>query len=297
MKRKNKTSLLKNIIKTLPVLFSGVAVFYVGLLIKDIELPTVLPVNDVQVIGELSFIDKNEVELTVNNYVTGGYFTVDLNVIRERLMHNPWIKNVSLRRQWPASVDVLIDEQVPVAYWNNDGYISDLGEVFKPGKIDTTLSLPKLSGPEGHHNNVWKFMNVLYQEMALLEYEVVRLNLDDRRAWQLVIAGYSAAEQPGVENAVSENNRIDVKLGRFDTEKRLQRFVRILPALTVGVGAANIKLTKGSIKVIDMRYPNGFAVQMTKNKNAQNINILHNQKYSHNFALLHRDAKVKIGEA
>lgn len=258
MKRKNKNSLIKKVIKILPAVLGSVAVVYLGLFIKNIEIPTVLPVKDVEVIGVLSFLDRNKIELMVKSNISGGYFTVNLNNIREKLIKQPWIKNVSLRRQWPASLDVIITEQTPVAYWNHDGYISDAGEVFKPEKIDNKLNLPKLNGPEGHHINVWKFMNVLYQEMALLEFEVVRLDLDDRRSWQMVVSEYKNTEGKNSDGAM---NYIDVKLGRFETEKRLKRFVRILPSLAVGHGSANNALTNKNIKVIDMRYPNGFAVQ------------------------------------
>lgn len=259
MKRKNKTSLLKNILKTLPVLVAGVAVIYLGVLIKDIEVPTMLPVNDVQVVGELSFLDRDEIEAIVMDKIDGGYFTVDLNEIRNTLTQDPWVNDVSLRRRWPAGLNVIIDEHEPVAYWNDDGYINESGEVFKPENMDVSLNLPKLNGPEGHHKNVWKFMNELYQEMALLEYEVVRLKLDDRRAWQLVITGNANAE---TDNLAGRD--ISVRLGRFDTEKRLRRFVRILPALTAEYGLAAGELTENNIKVIDMRYPNGFAVQKSE---------------------------------
>ncbi len=281
MKRKNKTSLLKNIFKTLPVLLGVVVVFYAALFLKNIEVPTVLPVKNVQVPGEMYFLDKEAVKLTVKNNISGGYFTVDLNNVREILLQEPWIKNVSLRRQWPASLDVLIDEQVPVAYWNNDGYISEKGDVFKPVFIDKELNLPNLNGPEGQHNNVWKFMNTLYKETALLNYEVVRLKLDDRRAWQLVIAGHYG----------EENAQIEVKLGRFDTEKRMQRFVSILPALTIKNG-----LLGNNIKVIDMRYPNGFAVQMTDRQMIEKTNS-QTEKFPHNIVYEHHHATVQRREA
>jgi cell division protein FtsQ len=238
-----------------------VALVYLGLLVKDVEIPTVLPVDDVVVIGELNFVDKEKLASIVKSKIDGGYFTVDLNGIRVSLMQQPWIKNVSLRRQWPATLDVIITEQTPVAYWNDDGYINDSGEVFKPEKISRQLNLPTLNGPEGHHNNVWKFMNVLYQEMALLEFEVVRLDLDERRSWQMVVSKY---ENSADVTAKAAAQKIDVKLGRFETEKRLKRFIRILPSLTVGHAHADKILTNKNIKVIDMRYPNGFAVQMTE---------------------------------
>ena len=255
MRKKSKPSLFKKTLKTLPVLFSVIAVVYLGLLIRNIELPTVLPVTDVQVKGELNFLNKEEIKVLVMKNISGGYFTVDLKNIREFLLHQPWVKNVSLRRKWPAGLNVFIEEQVPIAYWNDNAFLSENGDVFKPGTINKKLNLPALNGPEGQHDNVWKFMNILYKETAMLNYQVVRLNLDDRRAWQLVLA----------ESAAFEDARIEIKLGRFDTEKRLQRFVHILPALTIMHGIKKSNFKESKIKVIDMRYPNGFAVQTAEN--------------------------------
>ncbi len=258
MKKRNKKPPFKNIAKTLTVLSGVVAVFYAAQLIKEFEVPDILPVNDVQVKGDLTFLDKNEISLTVKNNISGGYFTVDLNHVREILLQQPWIQQVSLRRRWPVGVSVYVKEQKPVAYWNDEGYISETGDVFKPASVNKKLSLPKLRGPEGQHNNVWKFMNVLYQEMVVLNYEVKRLHLDDRRAWQLVIASNTNTERADFDND------INVRLGRFDTEKRMQRFVRILPALTTEMKHEDKKIKDRKIKVIDMRYPNGFAVQMNE---------------------------------
>ncbi len=264
MRKKSKASLFKKTVKTLPVLFSVMAVVYAGLLIRDIEFPVVLPVTEVLVKGKLNFIDKEEIKVLVKKKLSGGYFTVDLTTIRENLLHKPWVKNVSLRRKWPASLTVFIEEQVPVAYWNNDAYLSENGDVFKPETIDLTLNLPNLNGPAGQHDNVWKFMNVLYKETAMLNYEVVRLNLDERRAWQLVIVETADLDTIDLEQADSKNTEIKIKLGRFDTEKRLQRFVHILPALTIGDGIKKSDYAASKIKVIDMRYPNGFAVQSSE---------------------------------
>jgi cell division protein FtsQ len=247
-------------VKAVPVLVMGLAVVYGVLFIKDLDIPTVLPLEHIEVAGELDFLDKDEITAQVKNSIIGGYFSADLHAVRKVLLQNPWVKDVSLRRQWPESITVTIEEQAPVAYWNENSYINVSGEVFTPPVIDRELNLPVLNGPEGHHDNVWKFMNVLYQEMALLDVEVVRLDLDDRRAWQLVISTNidDAYEDDASKDAVQTNNNIDVKLGRFDTEKRLKRFIRILPALAVTHHAAG-----DIIKTIDMRYPNGFAVKMS----------------------------------
>ncbi len=278
MKRKNKPSLIKRIMRTLPVLMASVAVIYLAVLVKNIDVPTVLPVSDIQVSGKLNFVDKNEIKALVKQNIMGGYFTVDLAGIRALLLQKPWVKNVSLRKKWPASLNVFVEEQVPIAYWNKNAFLSEKGDVFKPADIDKRLNLPRLNGPQGQHHHVWQFMNILYRETALLNYEVVHLNLDERRAWQLII----------VEQNENRNNRIDVRLGRFDTEKRLQRFVRILPALSTEYGRASIDgFAENKIKVIDMRYPNGFAVQMdgkslTKNKHFQIFSLAKHYKNNNN---------------
>ncbi len=287
MKTKNTVSLLGKAVKMLPLFAATVAVIYAGVLLRDVSFPTVLPVNDIHVTGELHFLDKEKIKAAVKNNVAGGYFTVDLNRIREMLQQEPWIKSVALRRQWPASLNVLINEQKPVAYWNNKAYINQSGEVFKPEVIDKNLNLPTLSGPEGRHDNVWKFMNVLYREMALLEYEVVSLELDDRRAWQLVISG------PDLDN----NSRIDVRLGRFDTEKRLKRFIHVLPALTSGFEQGETRLLAKNIRSIDMRYPNGFAVQLKQQEETRSSYFLYNQNNSHSFVAEHAYAEAQMSEA
>lgn len=264
MKKNNKTSFFKKIVKTIPVFF-GVAVFaYMIFLVRTIEVPTMLPIDEINIVGELKHLDKGKIEQVVAGNISGGYFTVDLNDVRDILLQQPWLKSVSLRRQWPASVNIFIEEQTPIAYWNDDSYLSDNGEIFKPESIDKKLNLPVLRGPNGQHENVWQFMNVLYKEMALLDYEVVRLALDNRRAWQLEISSLYGEEAA----------RISIKLGRFDTEKRMQRFIDLLPALTADSG-----LMSNKIKVIDMRYPNGFAVQMTDENNLKINSVSHDSAH------------------
>ncbi|MBL4711917.1 MAG: cell division protein FtsQ/DivIB [Gammaproteobacteria bacterium] len=239
MKRKKTSFQFINIIKKLPILLAVVVVCYTVVLLKTIEFPTLLPVTDIQVKGQLNYLDKKEIRSMVQGAINGGFFTMDLKNVRELLMEKPWVDNVSLRKMWPARLDVIVEEKTPIAYWNGDAYLSEKGNVFKPTSIDNNLNLPGLKGPEGQHDNVWKFMNVLYKETARLNYEVVRLALDERRAWRLTIAEKD-----------NEKNQIDIKLGRYETDKRLQRFVRILPTLITQDG-----FVENKVRAIDMRFP------------------------------------------
>ncbi len=275
-KNKSKTRVAATSItffKTLFMFSFVIAVVYAGILLRQFDMPEILPLETIEVKGDFQFLDKNKIVSLLEQNIDGGYFTVDLTGLRELLMQQAWIKNVSLRRQWPAGINVYVEEKRPVAYWNQDAYLSESGDIFQPEKRINNLMLPVLSGPDGHHADVWKFMNVLYSEMALHDYQVIRLDLDERRAWQMVIAtDVSALMNTSGE---FEDKGIMVKLGRFETEKRLQRFIRVLPVLIantqdmndgIDLPAANKTSDKKIISVIDMRYPNGFAVQLSSRR-------------------------------
>jgi len=224
--------------------------------VSDYEMPIVLPIEQVEVKGELTFIDEEQVRAIVSENISGGYFTLNLDDLHALLQSQAWIETVSLRRQWPAKLNVYIVEQTPVAYWNDDAYINDKGVVFRPVNIDRSLQIPGFYGPEGQHQAVWRFMNELYREMALLEFEVIRLSMDERRAWQLEVRRGIDTDNDEHGDGDTQASVLKVKLGRFDTDKRLQRFVEVLPALSSGKGVLD-----GGIELIDMRYPNGFAVK------------------------------------
>ena len=283
----NNVPMYKNMIKTLPFVVGVVMLAYLALIIKDVEVSTVLPIAEVEVRGELAFINKGEIQSIIEDNISGGFFTVDLNRVREIVSQQPWIENVSLRRRWPDALEVFVEERKPIAFWNKDGYISENGHVFRPESIDKKLNLPALEGPDGQHNNVWKFMNVLYKEISLLNYTVTSLELDERRAWQLKIE-----KNVGVGDEEIRSG-INVRLGRFDTEKRLRRFVRILPEL-----ASKKEFADNKINVIDMRYPNGFAVQMVANEVVTSIKPvvdkmaimkkIYQQNVAHDFASMQK---------
>ena len=130
-------------------------------------------------------------------------------------------------------------------------------------------------------------MNVLYKEMSLLNYTVTSLELDERRAWQLKIEKNVGVGDEEVSSGIS------VRLGRFDTEKRLRRFIRVLPELT-----SKKEFADNKINVIDMRYPNGFAVQMVANEAVTSIKPvidkmaimkkIHQQNVAHDFASMQK---------
>jgi len=209
----------------------------------------ILPIEKVEIEGEFKNISHDNFRDQVVAVIDGGYFSLDLDAMRTALISLPWVDDVSVRRQWPSSLHIKVTEKRAVAYWNDNAMISDRGDVFKPEIISRQLSLPKLNGPEGLHNKVWMFLTAINKDFSAMGFEVVDLNLDERRAWSL--------------HFVSENvtEKIEVKMGRDHADNRLVRFVRVFSNMN--------KLDLKNIAVIDLRYPNGFAMKIKNNITAR----------------------------
>lgn len=218
-----------------------------GWWLNEFDFNDIAPIENVEIEGAFENIAHDAFKNEVVAVIDGGYFALDLGAMKTTLLALPWVDDVSVRRQWPSSLHIKVTEKRAVAYWNDDAMISDQGEVFKPAVINDNWSLPRLKGPKGLHNKMWQFLLAANKDFSAMGFEVVDLNLNDRRAWSLHFLLKDAAD------------KIELKLGRDHAENRLVRFVRVFS----NIDALNLK----NIETIDLRYPNGFAMR-EKNNNA-----------------------------
>ncbi len=196
---------------------------------------TVVSPDQVRIEGQFKHLSTDEVQHRIAPKLVGGYFSIDLQAVRTEVQKLPWVQDVSVRRQWPSGLLITVQEKTAVAYWNDDALLSSEGKVFHPVHIERDMALPQLAGPQGMQQSVWQFMDRLQPAFAALDRQVEKLVLDPRRAWQIHLADGTL-----------------IRLGRNQSEQRLQRFLKVFampnaPAL-------------GEAVVVDMRYPNGFAM-------------------------------------
>src|SRR5215470_6594057 len=74
--------------------------------------------REVVVTGTLAHVGPAELELVVRRELSGTFFTMNLENARASLAKLPWVRNVSLRRQWPQRLEVSVEEHVPFGRWN-----------------------------------------------------------------------------------------------------------------------------------------------------------------------------------
>ena len=198
--------------------------------------PHTLPIRLVRVDGEFRHLSPAALQARAENVVRGGFFNVNVEVIRSAMLQESWVSEVTVQRIWPDELSLHVQEQVAVARWGEDVLLNEQGRPFKPDAGTLPGNLPVLHGPSGAESEVLARFRSLQRAFAPHHLSVVDLRLSERRSWSFTLAG-----GPSVD------------LGRSDIAARVERFVAYVPAFLAG------DLTR--MDVVDMRYTNGFAVR------------------------------------
>jgi cell division protein FtsQ len=222
--------LLRSIANSL-ITFSVLAMLY-GVIYFAVHLPGLFPLQSVSLSAAPERVDAAGVLQTIRNEVQGNLFTVDIERLRQSLEKLPWVRSASIRREFPHSLEVQLEEYQPLARWNDSAMVDSQGEVFV---AQSDMVLPDFVGQDGTAAEVTQRYEQFSRQLAGLGLEVNRLVLSPRHAWQLKL-----------------NNGMVLELGREDVRQRLARFVEAYPY--------SLEAIQGKVKYVDLRYSNGFAV-------------------------------------
>jgi len=231
------TTLLRSHVRTLSglVLLSLLAIA-MTLGMRWMSDPYRFPLSVVKVTGDFRYLQKQQLQAAVAPHAQGNFFTVDVEAVRSAAAGLPWVHKASVQRIWPATLHLRVEEQQPIARWGERGLLNRYGESFFPEHPEVVGgALPWLAGPEGQEERVLQGYQRIARTLAQLGVQATRVELDNRRAWHLQLAG-------GVR----------LELGRADAWKRLQRFVVAYPGVFAGRLA--------ELQQVDLRYSNGFSV-------------------------------------
>lgn len=227
-------------------------------LVWVIRLPYFV-VDTVQIEGvnqdALVSVTPSAVSATISGHLKGNFFTINLDESRALIETAPWVRRAQVRRVWPSTLQVKIEEQQPLAYWNESDMINTWGEPFAANEAvltDGTL-LPQLSGPTNSERLVVQRYAEVTQWLAPLGLTIQQLNLSPRYGWEVVLSD-------GVRLQLGRDPAADIAdlhgtSGAIDFAARLERFVQAWPTLID-------RLDGRAINSADLRYSNGFAISL-----------------------------------
>lgn len=202
--------------------------------------------------GNFQHLDSESTKEYVSRYIGSGFLMTDLEEVKQYIESLPWVYQARVSRVWPGEISVVIQEQVPVSYWNQEGLINAEGQLFVPEKLDLSIGLPvielKTEVSDSERLEMFLLLNYIQNELSVFKLKIVKLTQNLRGALEITLS-----------------NGIAITLGRIDIDDDHHRFLddklERVGRLLVGKNAISFD----NVERLDTRYPNGIAVQWKEN--------------------------------
>lgn len=192
-------------------------------------------IKQLTVLGEPQYTNEAAIISAIKKADLSSFFKLNVKQVQNLVQALPWVASVSVRKQWPDTLQVYVIEHRAVAHWNGDLLINQSGDTFEAKSDKLSASLPQLFGPEGSEKEAWIAFKQLDEMLKVNAFTLSSLALSERFSWQLWL-----------------DNGVRLDLGRKDKAKRVQRFIDVYTQIE--------KRADAHIDVIDLRYDTGLAV-------------------------------------
>lgn len=194
-----------------------------------------IKVSEVKIRADLKNLDIQDVYEVINNYLDQSFYSIKLTEIKSKLEQLPWISNASINRSWPTVLDLIIEENKPLAYLSNGSILSDRKEIFYPNKLKHKLKIPKFIAAE-------EFVDEIVDKYYLFSSKL--------QPEGFTITEFELMPDGGFRTLLDDN--INLYLGSYELNDRLDNF-------TIAF-RYKLKDKANKISYVDLRYTNGVAV-------------------------------------
>ena len=190
--------------------------------------------REIDVVGDITRVTREQVETVVFNELEGTFFTVDLAGAKAAFEKLPWVRRVDVRRRWPNRLEVAVEEHRELARWGNSALVNRYGEVFEGASNNR---LPTFEGPDGSYAEVTRNYMLFDEALRLIGRRVETVHVSERRAWRVRL-----------------DDGTVIELGRDGVIARLNNYVAAY--------ARSVARLEGGARHVDLRYANGFSVRV-----------------------------------
>ncbi len=193
------------------------------------------PVGRVVIAGDAQKLVRADLEAFADSIRGLPASGPSLAAIRDAARRLAWVRDATVRRRFPGTVEVTFEAHEPLARWSDDTLVSVKGEVFN---AEFAGVLPRFRGNANAAATMAHEYPAIAQALEPLAAKVEELRLSPRGAWEIVL-----------------DSGLVVALGRGDIHARLERFVAAWPRLP-----AEARSTPRA----DLRYGTGFALRVAE---------------------------------
>jgi cell division protein FtsQ len=156
---------------------------------------TWFPIRQIELQGDMARNSVPTIRANATPLLAGNFFSIDLQQGRSAFEAVPWVRRAVVRRVWPDTLVVALEEHRPAALWQDasddagsnagDRLVNEQGEVFQANLGDVEdLDLPRLAGPEGTAAQMLAVYGRVNASLAPLKLNIRQLALSHRGSWR-----------------------------------------------------------------------------------------------------------------
>ena len=194
------------------------------------------PIAKVVIKGDLTALNEKVISESVVIYENDTFLSIDLALLVDRLEAVPWVAHARARRQWPDTVEIMLVEQKPIAYWGSTAMVNAKGRVFEHQGLGLDRSLPRLWSDLGSPAEVMSYYQIFEQQLDGVKLKLHSISQSVQGDWRLQL-----------------DNGMLVILDRMDPVGNVHNFVEVYTQLLAN--------SERHARVVDMRYRHGAAIR------------------------------------
>ena len=194
------------------------------------------PIKNISIESIIININKDDVFEKSKNYLDSkSFFNFKINILKKEIEKVSWVKSADIRRVYPGEIKIYIEEHIPIAIWNNESYMNNIGDIFFVN--DIKKNLPIISSNQSGNKIMFEYFSLLLKYISDENFDIKIKKIEEND-----IRSLSAYLSSG----------IIVKFGSKDIRGKIRTFIKVYKTLNTS------DLEK--IRYIDMRYSNGFSI-------------------------------------
>lgn len=201
--------------------------------------PSCFPVKNIKISGDLTYVKQSDLQQIILPFIVKGFFRLDSQGLKEKILHLPWIANVNIKRFWPDTLAVSFITKKPIAFMGKHGLLDEQGNVFIPDGDSRALDLPIFEGSVGQQKYLLQTYITLSPMFAQLHLKIKLLRLIDQQYWDLKL-----------------DNGLTVYLSRSQPFIQVERLIDVYS----DVIASKVSM----VDYVDLRYAHGMAIKFKK---------------------------------
>jgi len=194
------------------------------------------PVNKIEISGQYRHANLKLTQQNLSRFLGEGLLGLNIDKVKKIVESQPWLQVRTVKRLWPDTLYIQINERVPVAYWNRDGMLTQNGNIFYPtGKLPD-LPLPHLFGQVGESQKMLKKYELFSEDFKPQAIRITESVQDKRGSWKL-----------------KTRSGVSIVLGVNPVKAQITRVLKLYQSLS--------EKQKKMLEYVDARYTNGVAVK------------------------------------